>query len=56
MPNLVISLTEEEVSEVKIIVMDEDKEEAFKFLKKRILPQIEKKEKSKLDVDGKTHL
>ncbi len=56
MPSFVISLTEEDVSEIKVIVMDEDKEEAFNFLKKKILPQIEKKEKSRLDVEGKTHL
>jgi len=35
MPSFVISLTEEDVSEIKVIVMDEDKKEAFNFLKKK---------------------
>jgi len=56
MLNSVVVLSENEVSELKIIVMDCDDKGALTFLKKKILPQILKKEKSRLDVDGKIHL
>jgi hypothetical protein len=56
MLNSVVTLSENEVSELKIIVMDRDDKGAFAFLKEKILPQILKKEKSRLDVDWKIHL
>lgn len=51
-----LSLGEAEVGELKMIVMDEDAREALKFLKEKILAQIIKREKRKMDVEGKTHL
>ncbi|MBA7694290.1 hypothetical protein ES703_102897 [subsurface metagenome] len=56
MAKVVVSLDEEDVSELKVIVMDEDGDEGLKFLKHKILSQILRKEKSKMDVEGKTHL
>jgi len=56
MGNIAVSFTDEDVEELNEIVMDKDKEEALKFLKEKVLAQIMRKEKSKLDIQGKTHL
>lgn len=56
MGKTVVSLSEEEVCELREIVMDRDEGEALRFLKERILLQIERAEKKKMDVDGKRHL
>lgn len=56
MAKYIIQLNEEDVIELKGIAMDKDYKQAFEFLCKKILSQVEKKDKSKMDVDGKTHL
>ena len=56
MAKVAISLDDKEVEELKVIIMDKDKDEALKFLKEKIQSQIFSKEKGKLDVIGKTHL
>jgi len=56
MQSTVISLSDEDVIALKRIVLDEDGKEALLFLKGRLLPQIERRERSKLDVDGKQSL
>ncbi len=56
MANTVITLSEQEVIELQAILMDEDGKEALAFLKARILSQVLRKEKSRMDVEGKTHL
>jgi hypothetical protein len=56
MRTITVSLEEAEVGELKMIVMDKDTGEAFRFLKEKILAQILKREKRKMDVEGKIHL
>jgi hypothetical protein len=56
MGKTVITLNEQEVIELKAILMDEDGKEALVFLKGKILSQVLRKEKSRMDVEGKTHL
>jgi hypothetical protein len=56
METTLIILTSEEVGTIKMIVLDQDKENALQFLIEKILPIIMGKEKNKLHVDGKSHL
>jgi len=56
MANVAVSFTDEDVEELNEIVMDKDKDGALKFLKEKVLSQIMRKEKGKLDIQGKTHL
>ena len=56
MAKVVVSLTDEEVCELREIVIDRDGEEALKFLKEKILLKIERTEKRRMSVDGKRHL
>jgi len=56
MAKVAISLDNKDIEELKVIIMDKDKEEALKFLKEKVYNQITHKEKGKLDVVGKTHL
>jgi len=56
MAKVAVGLSDEEVEELKVIIMDKDKDEALKFLKGKIYSQVLRKEKGKLDVQGKTHL
>ena len=56
MEKTVITLSEQEVLELKAILMDEDRGEALAFLKARILAQVLRKENSRMDVEGRTHL
>jgi len=56
MAKVAVSLDDKEVEELKVIIMDKDKDEALKFLKDKIHSRILGKEKGKLDVIGKTHL
>ena len=56
MEKAVISLSEREVLELKAILMDNDGKEALAFLKGRVLAQILRRENSRMDVEGKTHL
>ena len=56
MAKVAISLDDKDIEELKMIVMDKDKDEALKFLKNKIQSQILSREKGKLNVIGKTHL
>jgi hypothetical protein len=56
MAKMAISLEEADIDEIKVIVIDEDGEGALKFIKKKILSQIIRQEKRRLDVQGKSHL
>ena len=56
MANAVIVLSEQELIEPQAILMDQDGKEALAFLKGKILSQVLRKEKSRMDVEGKTHL
>jgi len=56
MAKVAISIEENDTEELKIIVMDKDKERALLFLKNKILSQVLRKEKSHLDIQGKNHL
>jgi len=53
---MVITLSEQEVIELQAILMDEDGKQALAFLKGKILSQILRREKCRMDVEGKTHL
>ena len=48
-----ITLTEQDIMRLKVIMMDQDKEDAYAFLRDRIMPEIQKMEgksmKSHLD-------
>ena len=48
-----INLTEQDIMRLKVIVMDQDKEDAYAFLRDRLLPEIQSREgksmKSHLD-------
>jgi len=48
-----VTLTEQDVIRLKVIIMDQDKEDAYAFLRDRLLPEIQKREgrsmKSHLD-------
>jgi hypothetical protein len=48
-----ITLTEQDLMRLKVITMDQDKEEAYLFIKDRLMPEIQKQEgktmKSHLD-------
>ena len=52
-PVTTINLSEQDVIRLKVIVMDKDKDDAYAFLRDRVLPVIEKQEgksmKSHLD-------
>ena len=39
-----INLTEQDIMRLKVIVMDEDKEDAYAFLRDRLLPEIQRQE------------
>ncbi len=56
MAKVAVSLDDKDIQERNEIIMDEDKQEALKFLKDKVQSQILSKEKGKLDVIGKTHL
>jgi len=56
MGKAVITLSEQEVIELQAILIDEDGKQALAFLKGKILSQVLRKEKSRMDVEGKTHL
>ncbi len=56
MGKVVVSLSEEDIEELTEIIVDRDKDLAYTFLKEKIYKQVEKREKGKLDVNGKTHL
>jgi len=51
-----VSFNESDVEELTEIVIDKDKDAALIFLKDKVLLQVHRKGKSKLDVQGKTHL
>lgn len=48
-----ITLTEQDIMRLKVIIMDQDKDDAYGFLRDRIMPEIQKQEgkamKSHLD-------
>ena len=48
-----INLTEQDIVRLKVIVMDQDKDDAYAFLRERIIPEVQKLEgksiKSHLD-------
>ncbi len=56
MEKTVITLNEQEVLELNAILLDDDGKEALAFLKEKVLAQILRKQKSCMDVEGKTHL
>jgi len=56
MAKVAISLDDKNIEELKVIIMDKDRDGALKFLKDKVQSQILSKEKGKLDVIGKTHL
>jgi len=56
MDKVVISLQQKDIQELNEIIMDRDGENALQFIKDKILSQVERQQKSKLDVEGKTHL
>jgi hypothetical protein len=56
MEKAVVTLNEREVLELKAILMDEDGKEALAFLKGKVLAPILRKENSRMDVEGRTHL
>ncbi len=56
MDKVVITLSARDVIELNAILMDADGAEALAFLKGRVLAQILRKENSRMDVEGKTHL
>jgi hypothetical protein len=56
MAKVAISLDDKDIEELKVIIMDKNRDEALKFLKDKVQSQILSKEKGKLDVIGKTHL
>ena len=50
---VMIDLSEQDIMRIKVIMMDQDKGDAYAFLRERIMPEIEKREgksmKSHLD-------
>ena len=50
---VMIDLSEQDIMRLKVIMMDQDKGDAYAFLRERIMPEIEKREgksmKSHLD-------
>ena len=54
MAHVTVSFNDGDVQELNEIVMDKDG--ALKFLKEKVLTQIVRKEKARLDVQGKRHL
>ena len=56
MEKTVVTLSEQEVLELKAILMDGDGKEALAFLRGKVLAQVLRKENSRMDVEGKTHL
>jgi hypothetical protein len=56
MEKTVLTLSEQEVLELKAILMDNDGNEALAFLRSKVLAPILRKENSRMDVEGKTHL
>jgi hypothetical protein len=56
MGKVVVSLQDKDIQELNEIIMDSDGENALKFLKEKILSQVQRHEKGKLNVEGKTHL
>ena len=56
MGKVVVSLQDKDFQELNEIIMDRDGENALKFINDKILSQVQRQQKRKLDVDGKTHL
>jgi hypothetical protein len=56
MGQIAFSLTEQDIVEMNRIVLDRDTEEALAFLEKKVLSQLDKKQRKQMDVDGKSHL
>jgi hypothetical protein len=56
MDKIAFSLTKQDIMEMNMIVLDRDKEEALVFLEKKVLSQLDKKQRKQMDVDGKSHL
>ncbi len=56
MAKVAVSLGDKDIQELKVIIMDKDRDEALNFLKDKVQSQILSKEKGELDVIGKTHL
>lgn len=50
---LMIRLSEEDIMRLKVVIMDQDRDDAYAFLRDRLMPEIEKQEgksmKSRLD-------
>lgn len=46
----VVTLTEQDLGELRMIVADRDREAAFRFLKERVLKPLEASERKALDV------
>lgn len=48
-----IILTEQDIMRIKVILMDQDKDDAYAFIRERIMPELQKQEgqsmKSHLD-------
>ncbi len=51
---ITIILTEEDIIRLKVIDMDKDAEEAFAFIKERIMPEVKAKQGKKMNshLDG----
>ena len=56
MEKMAITLSEQDVIELKAILLDGDGNEALAFLQGKVLAPILRKENSRMDVEGKTHL
>ncbi len=56
MDRIAFTVTEQDIVEMNRIVLDRDKEEALAFLEKKVLSQLDKKQRKQMDVDGKSHL
>lgn len=56
MEKMVITLSAQDVIELKAILLDGDGNEALAFLKGKVLAPILRKENSRMDVEGKTRL
>lgn len=50
---ITINLNEQDIMRLKVIIMDQDKEDAYSFIRERIMPDIQKQDcrtmKSHLD-------
>ncbi len=47
-----ITLTEQDIMRLKVILMDQDKDDAFAFIRERIIPELQKQEGQQM----KSHL